>query len=348
MKNFSKFLMICALFYCSITTIAFTETLGDINFDNKINLSEAIYALQVSSNIKSIITIPNTIVGDTSKKLSGLISITINTNEVVGGETLFTEELMTGDIVKINNEKFTVETIVDDTHLFIDTPHITGAMNSPIYTDDNLLSVQNGTGLNKLYLNKSGIMHIGDKDKSSNKTLLRVFGNIKIGNNIAPEIFLQEYDEDMFWSITCDGKSFQIRDKKVETPDYVRFSINSYGHVGIGTAYPKGRLDVNGEIYQRGILHSSKSLKAGNKIESIEEHAEDMFLTGKLKAMPNIQKDKNGQNIIEYGAQLRGIIEELEKAHIFIHQLNETIKKQQKTITELSEKMYTIQLQSKN
>ena len=39
-----------------------------------------------------------------------------------------------------------------------------------------------------------------------------------------------------------------------------------------------------------------------------------------------LEKDENGQEIVEVGAHRRGIVEELEKAHIYIEQLNNRIK----------------------
>ena len=64
-----------------------------------------------------------------------------------------------------------------------------------------------------------------------------------------------------------------------------------------------------------------------------------MFSNGHLKAVPKANKDNNGQDVVEYGSHLRGILEELEKAHIYIHKLNETIKLQQQVIANLSERV---------
>jgi predicted nucleic acid-binding Zn-ribbon protein len=44
-----------------------------------------------------------------------------------------------------------------------------------------------------------------------------------------------------------------------------------------------------------------------------------------LPAMPKIQKDENGREIVEIGARSKGIVEELEKAHIYIERLNKEI-----------------------
>ncbi|MGA1826467.1 MAG: hypothetical protein ACMUIP_17570 [bacterium] len=44
-----------------------------------------------------------------------------------------------------------------------------------------------------------------------------------------------------------------------------------------------------------------------------------------LKAIPKATADQNGQEIIEVGAHRKGIVEELEKAHIYIEQLHKRI-----------------------
>jgi hypothetical protein len=99
------------------------------------------------------------------------------------------------------------------------------------------------------------------------------------------------------------------------------------GNVGIGTTEPKGTLDVNGTIYQRGEkLHADYVFDPDYKLESIEEHAEYMWKNKHLKAIPKIKLDEEGREIIEIGAYRRGIVEELEKAHIYIERLHRRLK----------------------
>jgi len=104
-----------------------------------------------------------------------------------------------------------------------------------------------------------------------------------------------------------------------------RMRIDSTGKVGIGTTTPKGALDVNGSIYQRGsVLHADYVFGVDYKLESIEEHADYMWKNKHLKAIPKQTMDENGQEIVEVGSHSRGIVEELEKAHIYIEQLINT------------------------
>lgn len=107
-----------------------------------------------------------------------------------------------------------------------------------------------------------------------------------------------------------------------------RMRITSSGSVGIGTASPQGKLDVNGAIYQRGsLLHADYVFEPDYKLESIDEHAKFMWQEKHLKAVPKATKTEEGQEIVEVGARGKGVLEELEKAHIYIAQLNERIKK---------------------
>jgi len=110
-------------------------------------------------------------------------------------------------------------------------------------------------------------------------------------------------------------------------------SITKDGDVGIGTENPQGKLDVNGSIYQRGNrLHADYVFEPGYRLETIDEHSRFMWESKHLKAIPKGKIDANGQEIVEVGAHRRGIVEELEKAHIYIEQLH-------KRITILEEKL---------
>jgi len=54
-----------------------------------------------------------------------------------------------------------------------------------------------------------------------------------------------------------------------------------------------------------------------------------------LKAIPKAEVDDDGQEVVEVGAHQKGIVEELEKAHIYIEQLNAKNSKLEDRITKL-------------
>ena len=110
------------------------------------------------------------------------------------------------------------------------------------------------------------------------------------------------------------------------------------GRVGIMTGNPQGTLDVNGSIYQRGgLLHADYVFEDDYELESIEEHAEFMWTNKHLKGIPKAEVDGNGMEIIEVGAHRKGIVEELEKAHIYIEQLLDRIEELEERLVKLEE-----------
>jgi len=120
------------------------------------------------------------------------------------------------------------------------------------------------------------------------------------------------------------------------TNDSLRMLISESGNIGIGTQYPEGELDVNGSIYQRGSqLHADYVFEPGYTLESIDEHSEFMWQHKHLAAIPKAIVDGNGQEIVDVGAHRKGIVEELEKAHIYIEQLHERIKALEERLVKL-------------
>lgn len=102
-----------------------------------------------------------------------------------------------------------------------------------------------------------------------------------------------------------------------------RLTISNSGNVGIGTSDPQGLLDVNGAIVQRGgQLHADYVFEPAFNLETIEEHEEYMWKNKHLKGIPQSRRDQDGAEVVEIGLHRRGIVEELEKAHIYIARLN--------------------------
>lgn len=128
--------------------------------------------------------------------------------------------------------------------------------------------------------------------------------------------------------------------------------INSNGNVGIGTTNPLGKLDVNGSIFQRGVqLFADYVFEPTYALESIEEHADFMWNNKHLPAVGERKVDEQGHEIVEIGARMRGLLEELEKAHIYISTLSERISRKDTEVerlerqnAELAERLARIEL----
>ena len=96
-----------------------------------------------------------------------------------------------------------------------------------------------------------------------------------------------------------------------------------YGDFDSNLVEINGTLDVKGPIWQRGaVLHADYVFEPGYKLESIDEHSQFMWQNKHLAAIPKAMTDENGIQIVEIGAHRKGIVEELEKAHIYIDHLH--------------------------
>lgn len=116
------------------------------------------------------------------------------------------------------------------------------------------------------------------------------------------------------------------------------------GGVYIEAPESKRALDVAGKIYQRGyLLHADYVFESDYKLESIEQHAKFMWTNKHLKAISKAKVDEDGREIVEVGAHRKGIVEELEKAHIYIEQLHQRLKSLESKLTMLDERLNTAQ-----
>jgi hypothetical protein len=142
--------------------------------------------------------------------------------------------------------------------------------------------------------------------------------------------------------------------------------VNQEGNVGIGMTEPTCKLDVEGSIratgslatgnyintpggadlvlspggeerlrirasdgailHKKEIVHADYVFEPSYQLESLEEHAEFMWKNKHLKAIPRAEVDGSRQEVVELGMCRRGIVEELEKAHIYIEQLHRRIR----------------------
>jgi hypothetical protein len=106
------------------------------------------------------------------------------------------------------------------------------------------------------------------------------------------------------------------------------------------TGTPVFTIANDGQIFHRGAqIHADYVFEPDYELESIEDHSEFMLEKGHLRAVPKATQDEKGQEVVEYGALLRGLLEELEKAHLYIASLDNVVKQQRMQLSELSSRV---------
>ena len=125
------------------------------------------------------------------------------------------------------------------------------------------------------------------------------------------------HDQSFVWSAAEDETS------TFESTAPNQFLIQAANGVGININTPEGALDVDGLIYHRGgVKNADYVFEDDYQLESIEEHSEAMWREKHLPAVGPGEKDGEGREFVEYGSRMRGMLEELEKAHIYIERLH--------------------------
>jgi len=121
------------------------------------------------------------------------------------------------------------------------------------------------------------------------------------------------------------------------------FFVNSGVSVGIGTSNPVATLDVNGSLNVCGpitqctstVLHPDYVFEPGYELESIEEHTALMLREKHLAAVPRAAPGDDGTEMLDLGALQLGMLEELEKAHLYIAELNQRLEAQSEELAAL-------------
>ena len=99
-------------------------------------------------------------------------------------------------------------------------------------------------------------------------------------------------------------------------------------------------IEVTGTITQNaGVIHPDYVFQPGYQLESIEDHSRFMWEKSHLPAVGK----GNDDGTFEVGKTTMGILEELEKAHIYIERLNEQLKEKESAIEQLNAKLHKLQ-----
>lgn len=154
------------------------------------------------------------------------------------------------------------------------------------------------------------------------------------------------------WDIFMNSNTgrFNIRDNSGNTipvkmdvgaiSNLISFGINTAGTtetstVSIGRDGTSAVLDVEGSIVVNGTTEHPDYVfdKENYDLDSIEEQADFMWKNKHLPSLPKAPEGLRGPvNLIEHQM---GLLEELEKAHIYIEQLHENLKELNRRVNEL-------------
>ena len=107
---------------------------------------------------------------------------------------------------------------------------------------------------------------------------------------------------------------------------------NNLLRVGVVNA---GTVDINGNLVVSGTITPDYVFDDTYRLESIEEHAAFMWNNRHLPAIAPAEAATTGGHQINVGVRAQGVLEELEKAHIYIEQLHRRILEQDRRILEL-------------
>lgn len=98
--------------------------------------------------------------GDLSVALTGVVTISSASTQLLGNGTLFLSEISVNDSIMIGNEIHEVASINSDTDLLLVSSHSSGALDVTAYKDGSLLSVKTGADQERLSLDKSGNLSV--------------------------------------------------------------------------------------------------------------------------------------------------------------------------------------------
>lgn len=125
------------------------------------------------------------------------------------------------------------------------------------------------------------------------------------------------------------GAQFQIFPGQAPSTFVVRGN-----KVGIGTQAPQGTLDVRGPIVNSTTTHHPDYVfEPDYELESIEEHAVYMWENKHLESVGAGKYSEDGLAVINLTERSQAMLEELEKAHVYIEQLNNQVNDLRELVT---------------
>ncbi len=110
----------------------------------------------------------------------------------------------------------------------------------------------------------------------------------------------------------------------------------------VGTT-ASNQVDITGNLVVTGTISPDYVFLPEYELESIEDHATMMWENRHLPAVGAGQTDHKGRGLVNVGQRSQGMLEELEKAHIYIEQLNSSLKEKDGQIADLEARLSSIE-----
>lgn len=149
--------------WASDVSIPNTFTANTTAVASEVNENFTAVETAVNDNDQRITNIESSYVkgrGDLSVALTGTVTISSTTSQLLGTGTSFTSELNVGDAILVGTEIHEVASITNDTDLTLVSAHSTGALDVTAFKDGKLLSITTGAGQEKLSIDKSGGLNV--------------------------------------------------------------------------------------------------------------------------------------------------------------------------------------------
>jgi len=130
------------------------------------------------------------------------------------------------------------------------------------------------------------------------------------------------------WDVFVNGGTGRLAFSDDATGSRIPFKFdpgaaNNLLRVGVVAS---GQVDIDGDLVVSGTITPDYVFEPGYQLESIEEHADYMWTNKHLPAVGAAMKRPDGSHAVNVGARSQSMLEELEKAHIYIEQLHATVK----------------------
>ncbi len=199
--------------------------------------------------------------------------------------------------------------------------------------------IRPGAPTSSIFVDVSGRVGLGTASPDSALEVIGTASTIGAGNSVLKLVNtsgdvafqLDPDDNGTFWNLSAASGDDFFRVSRSGTGT-TEFELNSSGDLTIA-----GDLTVTGA---GGCMGCDGMFEEGYPVESLEEHAAFMW---KNSYLPDVGPTPDGTTKIQVFQKTTGILKELEKAHIYIDQLNNRLKEKSEALIDLRERLARVE-----